>query len=500
MKRSALSLLAITSLLAAIPALPAYAQDEGNAILQPVVHDPVITRHKDRFNGPALAYSAIVEAIDVADAQGKTSARVVSFSYVADVAKAQAPRPVMFMFNGGPISPSYLVHLGGFGPRRVLFPDDVKADPASFRLIDNPDSPLDHADLVFVDPASTGFSRVAPGKRPEDYFSIDSDAQQVAAFIQAWLKRHGRSGSPVFILGESYGTNRAAAVAAQLTALPDPVQVSGVVLFGQALNIIEYAQRPANIISYSVSLPTLAAIAWYHGKVDRTGHDFDSFIEAARVYARTTYLPALFRGANLPQDERAAVAAQLERFSGIAASWYLQNDLRITKERFRIELLKDQGLLIGRNDARYAEPITERGGAPDPSRIIPEETERLFRQYIRDELKVDWAEPYVTTSPVKGLEAWGWGGSGTTPFSDWPYQASLSPLFEKNPRFRVMVANGYYDTQTTIGAAEYLVTQSGWPSDRTDLRYYQGGHMAYSVDATARRFGADLRSFIAAAR
>lgn len=498
MKRGALSLLAVTSLLAAIPALPAFAQDEADAILQPVVHDPVITRHKGRFNGQSLAYSAIVEAIDVADAGGKAGARMVSFSYVADAAKAQTPRPVMFMFNGGPISPSYLVHLGGFGPRRVLFPDDVKASPASFRLIDNPDSPLDHADLVFVDPASTGFSRVAPGKRPEEYFSIDSDAQQVAAFIQAWLKRHGRSDSPVFILGESYGTNRAAAVAAQLTALPDPVQVSGVVLFGQALNIIEYAQRPANIISYSVSLPTLAAIAWYHGKVDRTDHDFDSFVEASRVYARSTYLPALFRGASLPQDERAAVAAQLEKYSGIPAGWYLANNLKITKERFRVELLKDSGLLIGRNDARYAEPLGERGSGPDPSRIIPEATERLFLLYIREELKVDWTEAYLTSSPVTGLEGWGWGA--TTPFSDWPYHASLSPLFMQNPRFRVMVANGYYDTQTTIGAAEYLVTQSGWPTDRTDLRFYQGGHMAYSVDASARQFSADLRKFIAAAR
>ena len=497
MRRGFSTLLATTCLLAAFAAQPVLAQQDS-AILQQVAHDPVITRHKGRFNGQHIAYRAVVEALDVADAQGRPGARIVSFSYIADAPASGAPRPVMFLFNGGPISSSYLVHLGGFGPRRVLFPDDIKADPASYRIIDNPDSPIDQADLVFFDPASTGFSRVLPGKRPEDYFSVTSDAQQVAAFIQAWLRRHGREGSPVFILGESYGTNRAAEVTAQLAALPQKVPVSGVVLFGQALNIIEYAQRPANIISYAVSLPTLAAIAWYHGKVDRRGQDFESFVEAARVYARTTYLPALFRGAQLSEAERAEVAAQLEKFSGIPADWYRANGLKITKERYRIELLKDQSLLIGRNDARYAEPIGDRGGAPDPSRLVPEGTERLFRQYIREELKVDWPEPYITSSPVQGLDGWGWGG--TTPFSDWPYQARLTPLFAQYPRFRVMVANGYFDTQTTIGAAEYLVTQSGWPADRTDLKFYQGGHMAYSVDATARRFGADLRAFIASAR
>lgn len=497
MKRGIWTLLATGCLLAGWPAGPLVAQ-QASETAQQVPHAPVITRHKGRFGGQQIGYRAIVEALDVADDRGKPGARIVSFSYIVDAPPKASPRPVMFLFNGGPISPSHLVHLGGFGPRRVLFPDDLQADPASYRIIDNPDSPLDQADLVFFDPASTGFSRVAPGKRPQDYFSVTSDAQQVTAFIEAWLKRHGREGSPVFILGESYGTNRAATVAAQLATLPTPIPVSGVVLFGQALNIIEYAQRPANIISYAVSLPTLAAIAWYHGKVDSRGQDFEGFVDAARVYARTTYLPALFRGAQLSAAEQADVAQKLEQFSGISADWYLANDLRITKERYRLELLKDSGRLIGRNDARYTEALGERGGAADPSRLIPEGTERLFRQYIRDELKVDWPEPYITASPVQGLDGWGWGG--TTPFSDWPYQASLTPLFAQNPRFRVMVANGYFDTQTTIGAAEYLVTQSGWPADRTELKFYQGGHMAYSVDATARQFGADLRAFVASAR
>lgn len=488
----ALAVAAGVSLSADSAAAPPRAHSNG------VVHAPVVTKHEGIFNGHEVRYTATVEGIDIPDAKGKPGARIVSFAYTADGVADPAKRPVLFLFNGGPITPSMWVHLGGFGPKRVSFPDDVNADPSTFKLVDNHYSPLDVTDLVFFDPASTGFSRVLPGHKPKDYFSVTADGQQTAAFVRAWLTRHGRLNSPVYMLGESYGTNRAAEVAGQLAEGPDPILLNGTILYGQAVNIIEYAQRPANIISYVASLPTLAAIAWYHGKIDRAGRSLEQVVAEAQQYAASDYLDALFRGNTLPEAQRRSVAQRLEALSGIPAAYYLAHDLKITKEQYRTELLKDRGLLLGRADARYTAPVSAKGNAPDPSSILPDTVEKYFRRYMVDELKVDWKEPYRASADVHGLEGWSWGA--TTPFSDWPYYKRVTKMFEANPNYRVMVANGYYDTQTTVGAAHYLVTQSGWPKDRVELKYYDGGHMGYSVDATARRFNDDIRSFIAAGR
>ncbi|MCW1431095.1 S10 family serine carboxypeptidase-like protein [Novosphingobium sp. JCM 18896] len=222
------------------------AQAEVPATARPVV----ATHHVGRFGGERIAYTATVEGLNVTTNAKGESARLVSFAYTRDDTD-RARRPVMFVFNGGPIAASQYLHVGGIGPRRVAYPDDVTADPAGFRLTDNAYSPLDAVDLVFVDPASTGFSRVLPGTDAKAYFSVEADARQFAAFIRAWLKRQGREGAPVFLFGESYGTNRAAEIARQLAEAPEPLPLAGVFLYGQAANIVEYAQRPANVTSMS---------------------------------------------------------------------------------------------------------------------------------------------------------------------------------------------------------------------------------------------------------
>jgi carboxypeptidase C (cathepsin A) len=378
------------------------------------------------------------------------------------------------------------------GPKRVAVPDDLTADPASYPLVDNPYSPLDTTDLVFVDPASTGYSRVLPGTAPESYHSVVADGQQVTALIVAWLTRHERLSSPVYLLGESYGTVRAAEVAGQLAELPQPVLLAGVVLMGQAINIIEYCQRPRNIISYVVSLPTLAALAWYHQKVDRKDRTFEQFIDEARRFAQTDYLKALFQGRSIDPAERDRVAERLEELSGISAAYYREHDLRITKEQFRGELLKSRGLLLGRIDGRYVAPMTEKGLASDPSEVFMGSFKRLFAKYVHDDLKVDWTDEYISSADV--MENWKWGG--TSPFSDWPYTDRLSKMMKASPRFRVMIGNGYYDTQTTVGAAEYAARQAGWPEGRATLAFYEGGHVPYIIERSAKKFTDDIRSFV----
>jgi carboxypeptidase C (cathepsin A) len=464
---------------------------------------PVVTRHTGVFNGQRVAYTATVAPLEVSDADGGPAARIVSTAYLADDVPDPVTRPVMFVWNGGPISPSVYLHMGAFGPKRVAFPDDLTADAAAAPLVDNPHSILDVADLVYFDPAGTGFSRTVPGKPLEAYFSVAADGQQTAAFIAAWLKQRGRLDSPVFIFGESYGTNRAVEAAGQLAQLPEPVLLDGVVLFGQAVNIIEYAQRPHNIISYVVSLPTLAAIGWHHGKADTGGASLDDFVAAAWTYAQSDYLDALFQGSALPPARMREVAGQLERFTGLRAAVFLEHRLRVSKELYRVELFRDEGLVIGRSDGRYVGPAKPPEGdvgqgPPDPAFVLAETLAEAFRGYLVRDLGLPSAEQYVTASPVQGLNGWDW--AERTPFSRFDYGDALDVLFEKHPGARVLVTAGYYDTMTTIGASRYLVDQETWPREQVDLKLYRGGHMAYSIEASARQMAADLRELIAAAQ
>jgi carboxypeptidase C (cathepsin A) len=482
-------------LLASFVFAPAHADAPPNpALLSPLAaHPPVTTHLKGRFNGHKVRYTARVEALDVRDDNGQS--RIVSFAYTRDDVKEVSRRPVTFLFNGGPIVASEWVHLGGLGPYRVAVPDDITSDPTTYKVVENAYSPLDATDLVFVDPASTGWSRVAPGTAPNAYYSVKADAQQFVAYIRAWLAVHARSQSPVYVFGESYGTNRAAEIAGQVADSPGVFNLQGVFLYGQAANILEYAQRQANVTSYIVSLPTLAATAWFHGKVDRAGHTQERFIEESRQFALNEYLPALFQGNALPQPERDRIAARLEHYSGIPASWYLAHDLKITKEEFRVELLKDRKLLLGRADARYTALIGPKGRAEDPSAVLMKAVQDKFDGYLRDTLHVDWPEPYLSDSPVADLDGWNWNG-GASPFGDWPYYQRITKMMGVNPQLRVVVGNGWYDTMTTMGAARLLVTQSGWDPARTQLRFYDGGHMGYSVEATARAIGADIREMV----
>ena len=400
----------------------------------------------------------------------------------------------MFAFNGGPIVASQWLHIGILGPKRVDVPDDLAADPSTFKLVDNALSPLDATDIVMLDPASTGYSRVLAGTDAKSYFSVTADGQQITALIAAWLARYQRLSSPIYILGESYGTMRAVEVAGQLAELPQPILAEGVVLFGQAINIIEYAQRPQNIISYVVSLPTLASLAWYHEKVPRQGRTLEQFVAEASRYAQTEYLTALIQGNAIDPAERDRVAQRLESFSGISAAYYREHALKITKEQFRGELLKDRGLLLGRSDGRYLAPLTDKGIVPDPFEIVMDPFKRLFAEYLRQDLAVNWPDEYVAMAGVAGLDDWDWGDK--TPFSRFAYGDRLLKVMAANPRFRVLVGNGYYDTQTTIGAAQLAVRQAGWPEGRAQLEFYEGGHMAYTGRAAAEKFSGDLRAFV----
>ena len=464
----------------------------GFALIGSAAARPALAQRQGQFNGVQVTYRVDAAPLTVTTAEG--GARIVGISYIRTSDTPQTRRPVAFLFNGGPVAASLWIHLGVFGPKRVAVPTDLTNGPDAFRLVDNPLSPLDAADLVFVDPADTGFSRRTPGTPATAFASVEADGAQVAAYIRQWLSTHERDHAPVYLIGESYGTVRIPAVIDRLVKGPDPVTVDGAMLLGQAVNIVEYAQRPANIVSYAVSLPTLAATAWYHQRVERRGRSLATIIAEAQRYAQDSYLPALSRGGDLSPETRRAVATRLADLTGIPATYYRDHDLRITKEQFRIELLRDRHLLLGRNDTRYVAAVSDKGGAPDPSDVIVKGFEGLWSSYWRNDLKIAADLPYVPLAEVDGLEAWNWGG--TSPFSDWPYATPITAQFARNPHFRIIIANGIYDTQTTIGAADYLRRQSGWPVDRTAYRIYGGGHMAYTDPQAAQAIATDVHALL----
>jgi carboxypeptidase C (cathepsin A) len=455
-------------------------------VLAPVALDrPVIVDHRGNFGGRDVAYKSVVEPVVVNDPQGRPVARLVATSYIAN--DADARRPVVFVFNGGPIGPTTPLHMGAFGPERIAIPDDLNADPASFKLVDNRYAPLDATDIVIFDPANTGYSRTVPGVAPESQFSNVADGRQLAQLVLEWRRIHNRPDAPVYLIGESYGTMRAVETADQLQKAGSPV--AGVMLLGQAVNIIEYAQRPNNIISYAVSLPTLAAVGWAHDKVDRKGRSFDEFIKQAQDYGAGEYLSVLFLGDKAPMARQAAVAKRLEEFTGLPAEEFLRQRLKVSKQSYQRLLFP--GKPLDTNDARYFVP-EGRQYATYSSRFEPEAV-RFFHDFLKVPESVG---SYSLDNPAENaFDSWVWADN-KTPFLDWPYVGQLKDVMDKNPAFRLFVANGYFDTQTTIGAMDYLVAQSGFPQDRVETRYYWGGHMFYTVEASLKAFTDEVRRFV----
>jgi carboxypeptidase C (cathepsin A) len=461
---------------------------------------PFVTQHKGTFNGQALEYTATVGSTVVKDAGGRPTVRFVTTAYVRKDMDIAA-RPVLFVFNGGPSSASATLHMVGLGPKRIAVTQDPKRpapDPA--RVVDNKQTVLDVADLVFIDPPETGFTRVLPSARREDFYSTLGDAGAVADFVETWSRDNYRERSPKFLLGESYGTLRAAVIAGRFAGT---MPLDGVFLFGQTLNTVEATQRAKNALGYAANLPTLAAIASYHGKVDRKGKTPPAFIDVVYKWGMHEYLDALIAGRDLPEASRQRIAKQLQAWTGIGANYYLAHDLVITNVEFARELLKSRGLILGTYDARYTGPAPKAGEkAIDPFAKVEAATIPMLQAYFKNALDVTFSmSDYRESVPPDAAKDWKYTPTSGTggPFSDYDYPAALDAAFAANPKFRLVIGTGIYDLTTTLGPARYLVAQSHYPADRVFLRQYEGGHMAYTNESALVAFTSDIRAWITGA-
>ncbi len=470
----------------ALAAAPALAQDAPGG--------PFVTRHTGIFNGKTVDYVATVGETILIGPDGRPTARFVSTSYVS--AKAEkATRPVLFAFNGGPSSSSATLHMVALGPKRIAVAQDPKVPAPVPSMADNPLTVLDVADIVFIDPAETGYSRILPAGKREYFYSVEGDAQSVSDFIVAWIHANGREASPKYVLGESYGTMRAALMAGQLAKV---MPLDGVFLFGQAVNMIETSQRAKNVLAYATNLPALAAIAAYHGKATVKARSMDALIDETYAWGMGEYLQALLQGNDLPLSRRKAIAAKLQAYTGIGADYYLANDLIITKVAFAREFLKATGELVGTYDARYVGPAPRPGErGQDPFTKVQAAIQPAMLEHYATSLGVTWpAANYRGQAPDSNT--WTWSGTlgPGGPFLDYDYQARISPAFAANPKFRLMIGTGIYDLTTTVGPARYMVTKSEWPRERVFQRQYVGGHMAYTHVTSHKAFTDDIRAWV----
>jgi carboxypeptidase C (cathepsin A) len=461
----------------------------------------VVALRQGCFGGSQVDYRAELGSFPVncSTAEEPLLASVVATSYLADRVNGKdvvsGIRPVIFFFNGGPISPSVFLHMLAFGPVRFRVPKDLQADPAGFVTADNPDALLDVADLVFFDPPGTGFSHTGEGTAADAFFSVERDAEAFVAFARSWCERHGRTRSPKYVFGESYGTLRAAVSAGRMLQGDSPLGLDGVYLFGQALNIVETVNRPENVMSYVVSLPTLAALGAYHRRSKHAGRDLAELMEEVSRYAESAYLQALVKGQEIGDEELRCVAAKLEDYTGLAAAEFMARRLRVSKNDYRQLLFRESQQLLGGQDGRYLGTGGE--GAADPAGVFYPALQAAHRRHIGELFCLPPAAAYVTESPVSnGLEGWKWGG--TTPFSDWRYGKPLAEAMQLNPALQLVVGVGYHDTFTTYGAALYAIRQSDWPRERVALKAYEGGHMAYTVESSFLAMMRDVREWISA--
>ncbi len=468
-----------------------------------------VTHHEGIFGGEKIRYTATAGDTILANEAGVPAATIFSFSYVREDVKDRAARPVFFVFNGGPGSSSVWMHLGFFGPRRVVL-GDVVNPPATppFSLQDNPYAILDLADIVVIDPVGTGFSRLLPGGNAKQYYGVEADGRSMVEFIEAWLTRQGRMNSPKFIVGESYGVTRAIVVARMLMGGPftatgrlTAIPLNGVVIMGGSP--LENYGKETGDLPYLETLPTMASTAWYHKKAAGGEKSLESVIAEAQTFAGDEYLKALYAGDRLDAQSQKRIAEELAKLTGLPVDFILQNKLRVSMNDFRQQLLREKGLIVGAYDSRFTLPASVDEGPLDPVADDPAMGKfsaafvGAMDVYLRDELKVKVDSPYEAIAFKSINSAWDYG-PGDKPGGPTSRAQDLAAVMRRNPRLQLLSASGAYDCVTTLGGAAYGLAHSGLALDRVTTRVYPAGHMVYLGDAGSAGLAADLRKLVAA--
>jgi carboxypeptidase C (cathepsin A) len=455
--------------------------------------------------GAALDYLATCEYLPVVEhafgnERGQPQAAIFCTAYELEGA-APAARPVCFAFNGGPGSSSVWLHLGALGPKRVVVPDDASMPTPPYTVSDNPLTWLAHFDLVFIDPPHTGWSITAGDGARKAMLSVDGDVAALTEVMRGWLTRHKRWGSKVYLAGESYGTTRGAALADALLNLN--VALAGLIMVSCAMDLQSVFFAPRNDLPYATFLPALANAAQFHGKLKGAlGASSQAARDAAEEFAAGDYLRALHLGARLDGRERTRIARRVAELTGLPQAVVEAQNLRIADFFFFFELLRDEGLQVGRLDSRATGPMAAQRGREfefDPGiEAIAAPYGMATLAYFGEALGLVEAQRYELLN-IATHKAWSWNRGESRGNSYCSTSPDLSRALRRNPHLRVFAASGRYDLGTPYSASDWSLAQLDVPGGvlaRVEHHYYDAGHMMYTRQADLEKLERDLAAWL----
>lgn len=464
---------------------------------------PAVSKHEIKLGDRVLKYTATAGAIPLKDRSGELEARIFYVAYTLDGVDDAARRPLMFSFNGGPGSSSVWLHLGALGPKRVAFPDEPIIPAPPFKLVENEATWLDATDLVFIDPVGTGYSRAAKPELNKKFHGLSGDIASVGEFIRLYLTRNDRWASPLYLVGESYGTTRAAGLAGRL--IEEGIAFNGVVLISSALSYAAFDYGAGNDLPYITFLPSFAATAWYHKKLpnELQSRELRDVVREVEGFAVGDYASALAAGERMSPERRAEIARLLARYTALPANRIDAANLRIDMSWFTKELLRDRDRTVGRLDSRFS-GVDSRPNAASPgfdpsmAAIRAPYTAMLYH-HLRTNLGYKTDLPYHILGSEE-IGRWDFGPSG----SGYPDTSrALRDALNRNPHMKVLFCQGYYDLATPYMAAEQTVAQLGLNKEtRKNVLFslYEAGHMMYLHAPSLLKLKTDAAAFIDGSR
>jgi carboxypeptidase C (cathepsin A) len=460
---------------------------------------PVVTHHQVTLDGKVLKYTATAGRMPIKRGDGKIEAEMFFVAYTLDGQEANK-RPLTFAFNGGPGSASVWLHMGSVGPKQVVLQPNGFMPAAPYHMIDNPNTVLDKSDLVFVDAIATGFSRAANAEMTKKFLGVKGDIEAFGEFIRLYITRYDRWSSPLFLLGESYGTTRSAGISGYLAE--HGISFNGITLLSTAMDFgtLEWAKN--NDVPYPLLVPSFTMIAAYHKRLALDlMQDLAKTRQEVEHWASTEYTLALTKGDALTPEERQKIIDTYSRYTGLDKKLIDNANLRIDVGQFTHNLLLDQKLRVGRLDGRFTGPDPEglldtRYYDPTGSAILPPYT-AVFNNYLRTDLGYKVDMPYkVFAWDEPAFQKWDWGDAER----GFPNTApGLRAALVKNPYLKVLVMEGYYDLATPYYAANYSIDHLDLgPDYRKNISFatYEAGHMVYVDSASHVKMKRDLMEFM----